>query len=303
MPNFKSKHTDSPNATMSTVKTAEMRQQLEFFKTALKSFSSSSANFRVLSTVPITAGSSKTVQPSTLYVLDSSFNPPTRAHLHIAESALADDHGARPKRLLLLLATQNADKAPKPASFEHRLVLMNIFAANLLKAIRGHSKKGNDLSVDIGVTKLPYFADKAAAIQESSAYSGKEEQVHLTGYDTLIRIMDPKYYPPKHTLAPLEPFLSQHRLNVTYRTAADWGGKEEQDNYVQKISNGERESEGAKKEWGSRITMVEGRNTGEKTISSTKVRDAMKKGDEAELKTLVTDGVAEYVLQEGLYTH
>jgi hypothetical protein len=31
------------------------------------------------------------------------------------------------------------------------------------------------------------------------------EQVHLTGYDTLIRIFNSKYYPPEHTLKPLRP--------------------------------------------------------------------------------------------------
>lgn len=292
---------DASTAKMPTAETAEMRKQLNLFKSALSSFSSSSSNFRVLSTIPTAAGSSKTVHPSTLYVLDSSFNPPTRAHLQIAKSALTHDHGARPKRLLLLLATQNADKAPKPASFEHRLVLMNIFAADLLQAIREQKPEGEALAVDIGVTKFPYFTDKAAAIQGSGAYDEKTEQVHLTGYDTLIRIMDPKYYPPEHTLAPLEPFLSQHRLRVTYRTAADWGEKNEQDEYLKEISNGERESDGAKKEWGEKIELVEGRKEGEQTVSSTKVREAMKKGNEAELKTLVTDGVADYILQENLY--
>ena len=285
---------------MSSTEIAEMRKQLNFFKSTLAAFSASSSNFRVLSTIPPAAGSSKP-RPSTLYVLDSSFNPPTRAHLQIAKSALTDDKGASPKRLLLLLATQNADKAPRPASFEHRLALMDIFAADLLRGMREQKLEADELAVDIGVTKCPYFVDKAAAIQESGTYEGSVEQVHLTGYDTLIRIMNPKYYPPAHTLAPLEPFLSQHRLRVTYRTAADWGEQKEQDEYLRRISDGERESEGAKKEWAERIVLVKGRQEGKQTISSTKVRDAIKKGDQTELKTLITDGVGQYILEEEPY--
>src|SRR5277367_460709 len=107
----------------------DMNRQLSKFASALSSFASSSPdNFRILSSIPQHAP-----PPSTLYVLDSSFNPPTLAHLRIATSALSQDHGPAPKRLLLLLATQNADKAPKPASFEQRLVLMTIFANDLRK--------------------------------------------------------------------------------------------------------------------------------------------------------------------------
>ncbi len=56
------------------------------------------------------SSSSSATPAGTLYVLDSSFNPPTRAHFDMAVSALEHDRGAAPKRLILLLATRNADK-------------------------------------------------------------------------------------------------------------------------------------------------------------------------------------------------
>jgi nicotinamide-nucleotide adenylyltransferase len=237
--------------------------------------------------------------PSTVYVLDSSFNPPTRAHLKIAASALQNDKGSTPKRLLLLLATQNADKAPKPASFEERLVLMSIFASDFISAFRASASNATETEpvVDLGVTKFPYFMDKAAAIQDEGPYGKDVEQVHLTGFDTLIRIFDSKYYPGQELKA-LEPFLKSHRLRVTYRLSDGWGDKEEQDEYLSKIARGEREDEGAKREWSSRIELVEG---AEKVVSSTRVREACKTSDELVLKELVTDGVAEWVLSHGLY--
>ncbi|TAQ83199.1 hypothetical protein B7494_g8476 [Chlorociboria aeruginascens] len=82
----------------------------------LKAFASSPSLFRLLHSVP----APYTTPPKTLYILDSSFNPPTLAHLHIARSAVLSDPRAKEgeKRILLLLATQNADKAPKPAGVQ-----------------------------------------------------------------------------------------------------------------------------------------------------------------------------------------
>jgi nicotinamide-nucleotide adenylyltransferase len=256
--------------------------------------------------------------PQALYVLDSSFNPPTVAHLRIATTALTHDRGAVPKRLLLLLATQNADKPSKPASFEQRLVMMSIFAEDLRKAYRSSTAAGvgkeesadtrkqskaeeDELAIDIALTTHPYFIDKASAIAASGAYPPETTQVHLIGYDTLIRLLDPKYYPPTHTLAPLEPFLGKHRLRVTYRTDADWGSRERQERYLKSLAEGEREQEGGRREWAQRIELVEGRREGEEVVSSTRVREAAKKGDRDTLRKLVTEGVAEWIMQEKLY--
>ena len=82
-------------------------------KAALDSFAASPATFRVLHTVPSISAGGTRGKPNRLYVLDSSYNPPTRAHLRIAISALTEDDAAAkggPRSLLLLLATQNADK-------------------------------------------------------------------------------------------------------------------------------------------------------------------------------------------------
>jgi nicotinamide-nucleotide adenylyltransferase len=160
-----------------------------------------------------------------------------------------------------------------------------------------------DLGVDIGITKNPYFADKALSISTSTQYPPSTPQIHLLGYDTLTRLLSTKYYPPTHTLAPLAPFLSQHRLLVTYRADDEWGEREEQDAYLRGIVEGKREAEGAKREWvtDGRIRMVEGRRKGEEAVSSTRVREAVRSGDSEALGRLVTRGVAEWVLGEGLY--
>lgn len=65
------------------------------------------------STAPAATAQKAEPIPRHLYVLDSSFNPPTKAHFHMALSALRHDaprDGLDVKRLLLLLAVRNADK-------------------------------------------------------------------------------------------------------------------------------------------------------------------------------------------------
>ena len=186
--------------------------------------------------------------------------------------------------------------------------MMTIFAQDLRAQFAGQAQgeeeeDDDEFAVDVGVTTLPYFHHKAAAIEESGLYPDPPpEQVHLTGYDTLIRLLDPKYYPPGRTLAPLEGFLGRHRVRVTYRTGSEWGGREEQEKYLRDLREGKREGEGGRREWADRFEMVEGREAGEEVVSSTKVRDAVREGDMEALSKLVTDGVGEWIVQEGLYT-
>ncbi|KUJ12082.1 Nucleotidylyl transferase [Mollisia scopiformis] len=283
-----------------------LRATLPALTTTLHHFASSTSTFQLLKTISATP---PPPPPKTLYILDSSFNPPTLAHLHLLTSALlpSPQPVTPPKRVLLLLSTQNADKAPKPASFEHRLVMMELFARDLLFTLpKPQTSTSNEqqIAIDIGITKLPYFHSKSASIEESGVYPPETTQIHLLGYDTLIRLLDTKYYPPEHSLSVLEPFLAKHRLRVTYRG----GERGVQDAYLKTLGDGGREDEGGKREWveEGRIVLVHGIGDGEGEgegdgVSSTRVRGAVRGGRREELGRLVTVGVREWVLGEGLY--
>jgi nicotinamide-nucleotide adenylyltransferase len=277
------------------------------YATLLKQFLKSTKEFDVLTTIPPDHSASET-----LYVLDSSFNPPTLAHLRIASTALQATPKPRP-RLLLLLATQNADKPSKPASFEDRLAMMELFARDLrahlatTPAFAGTASSSEfELPVeslpliDIGVTKKPYFVDKAAAIEGSDRYPVALEQVHLTGFDTLVRIFDAKYYPPHHTLGPLVPFLEKHRLRVTMRPGDAWGEREEQLAFLDALARGDRDAEGGRREWAQRIQLVEGKKPTEPNVSSTRAREALHSAPR-DLDWLVPDLVRQYILSEEAY--
>src|ERR1700694_3681385 len=87
----------------------------------LQSFISSPEAFRILNPGFQT-------QNEALYILDSSFNPPTKAHLALAMSSATP---SKKSTVLLLLAIQNADKQPKPATFDHRLAMMDLLARKI----------------------------------------------------------------------------------------------------------------------------------------------------------------------------
>ncbi|KAL9604951.1 MAG: hypothetical protein Q9219_000139 [cf. Caloplaca sp. 3 TL-2023] len=279
---------------------------LSRFQSSLKSFPASPSSFLVLHTVPQSPISPST-PPNTLHVLDSSFNPPTRAHLRIALSALRSD-APKPQRLLLLLATQNADKVPTPAPFDQRIAMMALFAQDILEEYSNTAKPTaveDGLAVDVGITKKPYFHDKAVSIEESGFYSKinaerQPQQVHLLGFDSLIRLLDTKYYPPDHTLEPVNALFERHRVRVTRRTEDNdkWGRIEEQDRYWEALAKGDRERERGKKEWAERIEMVEGEG---QAISSTRVRESAGKGDWENVERLVGPRIRDWIEQEGLY--
>ncbi|KAK4075148.1 uncharacterized protein Triagg1_4812 [Trichoderma aggressivum f. europaeum] len=305
-------HSDSDSSTMRP----NPKQLVDFFSRSLTSFHSSPDVFRILCTLPH-AGAEPVSRPASgvrrLVVLDSSFNPPTRAHAEMARSALkwasssssysegasfSSSSHSDGTRLMLLLSVNNADKAPKPASFPVRLGMMEGFGRDLLGSL---GDVGTE--IDLAVTTMPYFHDKARVISESWMYSssseGREpEQVFLAGFDTVIRIFNPKYYGDGGMRAALGPFFERARLRVTMRTDDEWGGEEEQREYVRGLGEGRLDDVGGDVAWAGRVDLVEGRGDG---VSSSKVRDMVKRGEKEGLERLVDGEVMGWIEGEGLY--
>lgn len=348
---------------------------LRFGTAAITSFQQSQASFRVVATLPqplqsdATSSTVTPIKPSRtprrLLVLDSSFNPPTKAHLRMALSAIAADGDQQdegeadpsPSRLLLLLAVKNADKGAQPASFDHRLAMMCAFAEDLLGELDGLDMAGEgDVNegaglgdgcvVDIGLTTMPYFHDKSAVIAQDPFYaaaSGLEneersgakrvrtdgeseqssaststhhhqrpEQIFLAGFDTLVRILDPKYYNTQDGAALLEgqtpmqqaldPFFRRARLRIAIRADAEWGTREDQQKYVAAArEGGTLVKAGGKAAWLDRVDLVPGRLRNEEVVSSTLVRKAVAEKDWGTLRRMVTPGVSDWIIWFGLY--
>ncbi|TLS30989.1 hypothetical protein PpBr36_03060 [Pyricularia pennisetigena] len=326
---------------------------LDFFKDGLDRFRSSQDQLQILCEAPRhdagsplpqdvprattssngdvdTANRSKPRLPRRVVVLDASFNPPTRAHMQMATSAIRSTEDMRHTRLVLLLAVNNADKAPKPASFEQRLAMMNALAQDVYEELAGDDDAGADdasdgggdhdghrFGIDLALTTLPYFHDKSAALAavEETAFepprAGRHpvEQVFLIGYDTLIRLFNPKYYSRtaengeavNGIREALSPLFGRARMRLTLRADADWGGREDQLAYLEKVTHGDAlEQAGGLKEWASRIEVAEAGDA-QGLVSSTSAREAASKGDWARLRELVPPRVAAWVKDERLY--
>lgn len=116
---------------------------------------------------------------SDVVVFDSSFNPPTVAHEHMAQ--LARNYG---KNICLMLSVLNADKpVDTPSNLQHRVNMMRLMAGCQ--------------DADIALSKAPRFIDKLEFLLEYG-----KSVTFVMGADTLIRVIDPKYYKdPSDSLA------------------------------------------------------------------------------------------------------
>lgn len=91
--------------------------------------------------------------PRRLLILDSSFNPPTKAHANLLSKALASKPSSYFDASLLLFSTNNVDKQLTGASVLQRVQMMELMAHSF------------DHDVAVGLTPHGKFVDKAQAIQ------------------------------------------------------------------------------------------------------------------------------------------
>ncbi|QPG97716.1 hypothetical protein C2857_006759 [Epichloe festucae Fl1] len=311
-------------------------QILHFFTRSLTAFHSSSHDaFRVLCTAPHhpLAPRLPPAPPGvdTLVVLDSSFNPPTRAHAQMAKSAM--ESAGPGARLLLLLAVNNADKggAGPAAGVAPRLGMMEGFARDLARGGGGGGGGGGDdaeIEIDVAVTTGALFHEKARSIAGSGVYNDRRDgrgdvrQVYLCGFDTVIRIFDPRYYrdEPAGTACScsgasegegegegvtamqraLRPFFARAKLRVMMRPDDEWGSAEEQRAWVDGLlGDGGLERVGGDADWAGRIELVEGV---EGVVSSSRVREVVRRGGGGdELDGMVGEEVRRWIEEEGLY--
>lgn len=145
-------------------------------------------------------------------VLDSSFNPPTLAHLALANSKRPryrnEPDGTDYDAKLLLLSVRNADKTLKPgdASYLQRLEMMALLGQDVRTS-------GEGRNVAIAIIDEPTFAGKSRVLQEYlrtriqqlaaptevstlSPATVSTQLSFIIGMDTLERVFSPRYYPP-----------------------------------------------------------------------------------------------------------
>ncbi|KAH9481296.1 Nicotinamide mononucleotide adenylyltransferase [Psilocybe cubensis] len=171
--------------------------------------------------------------PLRISILDSSFNPPTLAHLALANSRRSqgtntnNGNGETPSydAKLLLLSVKNADKTLKPgdATYEQRLEMMTLLASSVTRDAEQPSTRPTplqDANVAIAIIDEPTFVGKSdallaflqhrfASIPPPTPTPEGIELTFLVGHDTLERLFSRRYYSSEEAMmASLRKFLS-----------------------------------------------------------------------------------------------
>jgi nicotinic acid mononucleotide adenylyltransferase len=123
--------------------------------------------------------------PRKIGVLSASYNPPTVAHMMLCRSAHAQIGF---DEVVFLLTAVNADKKITGATLPQRL--------QMLERIAQTGESGISAPLSIVACSHPRFVDMAQGLSDLYAQTEaiKPTFYFILGYDTLIRLFDPKYY-------------------------------------------------------------------------------------------------------------
>lgn len=238
----------------------------------LQEFIASSSDFRILYSC---GNSSPTMR---IFILDSSYNPPHLGHLNLINHALRfnrlEDDSQR--LIMLLLSVNNADKKiPHPESFGNRLEMMSL----MVKEIR--NQHPNIGQINLAVTKHAKFVDKSVSIidylKSCNCYQN-QPLTFLLGFDTLVRLLDPKYYVPDKLSDSLEDFMNTTNLFCLTRNF-DNSSLSIQSNYISEIKAGKHPHIPC--HWTNNILVVDNNDPEFIDISSSAIRNQINKGNSA----------------------
>ena len=198
-----------------------------------------------------------------MLILDSSFNPPTIAHIALIDHALQQLSQAH---VVLLLAINNADKTHAQSELPLRHKLMKAIIPYLMAK---HPKLSN---VSIAVTKHAKFADKCTSFSAPLYF--------ILGMDTLVRVLDPKYYTDYNStleglFSRVAGFIVFHRAETVY------------------------DKKSIPTQWQDKVTFSQAPES--ENVSSTAVRKAVAAGQWDVVRRLCIEPVTQLIQQHKLY--
>lgn len=238
-------------------------------------------------------------KPLRMSVLDSSFNPPTLAHLALARLSPPGAFDAR----LLLLSVRNADKSLKAgdATCAQRLQMMTLLAQEASADNAAVAIVDEPTFVGKSRTLQAYLQHRLSALAPSAGVRPpvlpKPELTFVVGIDTLERILAVRYYATEENMRrALREFLSHSgdasRLLCARRVTPD--SLETSDDRERRVA-----AEVGKYLEPGCVEMVD--IAGDVvSYSSSEVRQRIAEGDSLWTQ-MVPSPVAEYIRTQGLY--
>ena len=256
-------------------------------------------------------------RPLRISILDSSFNPPTLAHLALANSPrpsyieqnseTQDTSGYDAK--LFLLSVKNADKSLKAgdATYQQRLEMMLLLSKDVIES--QHEAAAN---VAIAIIDKPTFVEKSSALldflQRRLTNPLPVELTFLVGLDTLERLFSPRYYTSEtDMMASLRQFLSaapqgdNSRIVCAKRVSSAQSPENLEDIPSLALAKEFRESD--------RIVIIDIGNVVNR-YSSSAIRSAIGRfgfgqpvDQDGGWKSMVTREIADYIVEQRLYVN
>lgn len=276
----------------------------------------------IYSSTPTWPFAEKTIetQQIDIGVLDSSFNPPHKAHHALATSskpAFIDEKATSIKgkeqydSILLLFSVRNADKglgSSKDATPSQRIEMMQLMAKEL--------ENSNSINVAVGIVEEPLMITKSTLIhdfiQQQQKSNTSRVRLHwLVGFDTLERFFQVKYYPsPDYFTKACQKFFKDERTTFVCarRQLHKNTNATEQDESSRKAEEDLLNSKEVSpwKECGS-VVMID-LPTSVQDVSSTAIRKTIqeqgRKTDEEleeSLSQMTISPIASYLVREKLY--
>lgn len=216
-------------------------------------------------------------EESPLVILDSSFNPPTWAHVILARHGIdMFPHGT----IVLMLATGNADKpAASPQNLQFRLDMMKRVADTEL----------HQWPVVLGLTSQPQFLAKAEALKLAFP---SNRLIFAMGFDTLLRLLQPQYYD-----VPVDSVLS--KLFAISEILVLTREPDEVSRTPQSMKSASSQRAIIESELGAYLSKVHMVEASEDTneVSSSRARTS-----EKAIRRLTPPAVADYAIEKSLYS-
>lgn len=234
-----------------------------------------------------------------ILILDSSFNPPHLGHLSLINQALIQTYNQNDvnnREIMLLLLIENVDKKKLIGElFDKRLEMMYLMAQEIEKTFL------NINDVTIGLTKHGRFIDKSLSIinflKNQNLYND-QILTFLVGFDTLIRIFNPKYYLPDKLSNSLDNFMKTTNLFCLTRNFDQSIDENYQNSFLNTIKTGNHDD--IPSHWGENIYLVNNNDEHIRNISSSTTRNEIESSD-PNWKLKVLPQIRDLIIKNGLY--